>query len=227
MQRLFLVISLLFAGQSLWAQEQEHEWAIFDFYVGASIPLGKFAQKDLQEGGYAQTGFALGVGPNWYINRNWGVFFHLGYQSNTVDSESLERDALEELPNVNSLSYDGGDYASFLAMVGPSYTFRLTDRFRWIVKIGAGLFTSFQSDVNLTVDGSTVILKSDSRFKFSGYAATSLSYDVSKKIAILAHADFSDANPEYKLRLGDFDLGSQTQRQTYANIGAGVSIRLE
>ena len=224
---LILTISLFCFCSTLSAQELEKEWAIFDFYVGASFPQGTFGTNQLEDGAYARTGFALGIGPNWYLSRNWGVFFHLGYQENHVDRKALERDLQQAIPSINSISYEGGDYSSILAMVGPSYTVRFPNEYRLIFKAGLGLFSAFQSDVTLTVNNSSEIIGSDSRFRFSPFASAGFSLPVSKRIDVLINADFASANPEYDLRIGDINVATEKQRQTYVNIGAGISLRID
>jgi len=224
-RNLLLTITLLLLSGGSFAQEKE--WAIFDFYVGASFPLGNFGTNDLEDGAYAKTGFALGVGPNWYLSDSWGVFFHLGYQQNQVDRTALENDLKLAIPAINTVSYEGGDYSSILAMVGPSYTVRFSNEIRLILKAGMGMFSAFQSDVILAVNGSSETIAADSRFRFAPFVSTGVSFPVSSRFDVLINADFSTANPEYDLRIGDFNLVTEKQRQTYVNIGAGMSLRID
>ncbi len=202
--------------------------------AGWSIPLGKFKEKNLEDGGYARPGLAITFDGGYKFRNNLGVMVLISSQKFPFDDNTAEEDYSDLLPDyIVSLRIDPFSYQSVLGMIGPFYQLDLGERFNLRLKGGIGLFHSRIGDQGLiakvregsTGDVKTVIRKATSTDsnKFSYFVGAGIYYELTKWFFFKADGLFTSSDPEYTLTNLENVTTTVDQKTSFININLGVS----
>jgi len=119
---MFLAFLLPFSGFSqadtIGTKVKEKQRIYLDASVGASIPLGSYANDNPKEEatGYAKPGFIVHAGIDWMGKSDFGIAFQLTYQNN-----SLKDTAKTVIPDKASNPIGGGSWSNIYLMAGPVF----------------------------------------------------------------------------------------------------------
>ena len=224
--RLLLTVLSLSLAYTINAQDHYH------FRGGAAVPLGKYGAKELNEGGYANTGYNFTFENKTFLNDNLSVGFYISYIQNSIDTDQLNTDSFAGNPFILSSTIEADPYKSLLVMVGPQYTFPIGYDAGFSIKGGIGAFTSFYGPLSLNAivrdpntGASAPVVEKFSvqgNLAFSFYLGADFHYFLTDSFGLTAFVDYSLANPNFEIESISGLSSESNQQIQFLNIGAGI-----
>lgn len=223
-----LIFFLTFWISQSFAQEQ--------YIVGVfrANPIGKFASTNLEDGGFAKTGFGILL-ENKARDSSWpeGLFFgtHFTYQSNELDRNSVEAAFNQELGGSFNTEVTGGNYNPFTITLGPFYDLALTEHVRLGLKSGIGFMITNIDPMLIVVrdDNRTAlfseVLRTEGIPTFTFLLGIDIGYSFNDAFGIRVFADYTQAKEEVKATFETDDISSEfTSDFTLNAINTGIRI---
>ncbi len=199
--------------------------------VGGSIPVGRFADTELEEGGFAELGIAARAHYAYRLSPRFGLKALFSYQTQGTDNEAIE-DSFQDLPAViEDVRVQPTSYRSVLAMAGPFFEIPLGEKVFWRLQAGAGLFSLTIDDQRLSATVNTesgpkkVVLSSEAEgeSRFSFFAGTTFGYEIAPDFSLLFDLFYSRANPTLTLTTLEQAPRASEQRVVFVNFGFGLA----
>jgi len=217
-----------FFALSLFSAWGQHEVGAI---LGGSIPVGRFADTDLEEGGFAELGIAARAHYAYRLSPRFGLAALFSYQTQGTDNEAIE-DNFQDLPAViEDVRVQPTNYRSVLAMAGPFFEISLGEKVFWRLQAGAGLFALTLDDQRIaaTVDTESgpkkVVLTSEAEgeSRFSFFAGSTFGYRIDSNFSLLFDLLYSRANPTLTLTTLEQAPRASEQRVIFVNFGVGLA----
>ena len=203
-----------------------------EYNIGAftSIPLGDFAAKDIDNGGFASTGYGfyfetITRRDNWPDGLN--ASFQFSYQVNNLDGPSVAKAFTMELGSSLRAAISNTKYRPLTATLGPTYRFNLSDRFHINFKGGLGMMLSNIDPLTITVfdDQQNIVAEEEfifeSRPVFTYLVGLNLDYDISEFIGVVLFLNHSGATEKFTSR----NNINTEQSILYLNSGVALSFK--
>jgi hypothetical protein len=200
------------------------------FGAMASIPVGQFASTDLQDGGYAKTGWGLYFDSKTVLKS--GVYFisHSTYSWVPLDREALAQTFTTELGRKTTIS--GGKHMPFLTTLGLGYDIRAAKAVSFGLTAQAGLMYNSFRNFDITVydtDNTTVLftdnLKYDSQFSFAYVFGAQVRFNLLKDLLdFQVFADYSASKFNSTLRGSNIGAIKTSQQIQIVNAGVGLVV---
>jgi len=196
--------------------------------TGVSIPFGKYAAKDLDEGSFAQAGFNISIDGAWFFKPKFGVGGGVGLNLLPVDVASLGRARVDKDPFLSSVVIRSEPWKIIIAMIGPYFQFPISSKFSFSAKLLGGLlygktpYQLYKPDYYLLPDDWADITPA-SDMKFSWQTGLGLVYKLNYCIALTWDADICYD----KLTFGfNSSSGYYTDERTIAIINTMLGLRI-
>lgn len=109
---------------------------------GASLPVMEFAEKNLDKGSFALTGFHFAAEINASVNNNFIAFIESGMTLNPIDVGYLGYEKVKADPFLSDVYIRSDAFQVVHLLAGPGYQHIINNKFKLIGKAGAGLFFS-------------------------------------------------------------------------------------
>lgn len=109
---------------------------------GASIPIGDYAGKNLQNGSFTLPGFTASGEINVAAANGWGCFMQAGFQLNPVDVGSLGYEKVVADPFLEDLYIRSEPFRVIHLMAGPARQWNLSNTIAIETQLAAGIFYS-------------------------------------------------------------------------------------
>lgn len=111
--------------------------------TGVSIPLGRFHEKSLDGGSFAQTGWKSQAEGAWYSRIGLGAGLQAGYGAYSVDVEALAEEKMKGNAFIDSMSVRS-DPVRVITLAGlAEYSFSLSPGLSLRAKAGGGIVYSW------------------------------------------------------------------------------------
>lgn len=195
----------------------------------ASIPVGQFAGTDLEDGGYAQTGWGLYFDSKTILKSGLSFVSHSTYSWVPLNHNALAATFTSELGRRTEIS--GGKHMPFLTTLGLGYDFSPVRLLRLGITAQGGLmYNSFKGfDINVYDASNTLLftdnLKFDSQFTvayvFGPNAGVSLIKDL---LDLQVSADYSASKFNSTLRSHNIAPIKTSQQIQLLNVGLGIVV---
>ena len=229
MKKLFTLLFFCSLAYSAAAQLEVHAT------IGPSFPVGKYGSDRLDQGGYAQVGFAAELGAHWFITKRFGVQGLVALQGHKLDNSELQRDFFQNLL-ASSVDISTGNYSNTLILFGPFYRFYPydTERFAWTFRANLGFMRGSIDDFSLNVTGEDANGQVNYQYQepdeansiLALSAGTDMQYFFNSKLAARLGVTYVHANPDYNLLLPDGVANKNERDVTFFNFNVGVSLRI-
>ena len=199
--------------------------------LGGSVPVGRFADTELEEGGFAELGIAARLHYAYRLSERFGLMALVSYQTQGTDNEAIEA-GFEDLPAViEEVRVQPTDYHSVLAMAGTFYEITLVEKVFWRLQVGAGLFSMILDDQRIAATVATeagpkkVVRTSEAggESRFSFFAGTTFGYRIDPNFTLLFDVLYSRANPTITLTTLEQAPRASEQRMVFLNLGVGLA----
>lgn len=141
------LILLTILSLSSYAQKPQAYWGIT---AGASLPLGDFANDNLENNGdgFAKTGFSIKTSYDHRITYNFGISGLLLVHSNPWDDEallnSIDRDSVNV---VDQLSVSTSNWSSIGILLGPFLYVPVNDLLNFEIKATIGFYNAYAPEI--------------------------------------------------------------------------------
>jgi|GEM_PF-7086460 hypothetical protein len=199
------------------------------FGAMASIPVGKFASTDINDGGYAKTGWGLYFDSKTIMKNGISFISHSTYSWVSLNQADLAKTFTAELGRKTTI--DGGRHMPFLTTLGIGYEVHPTPAITIGVSAQGGLmYNSFKPfDINVYDNNNNLLfsdnLKFDSQFSFAYVFGAQVGFNVVKNlIDIQLTADYSAARFDAMLRGHTIPPIKTSQQIQLLNVGAGIVV---
>ena len=172
---------------------------------GTAMPLGKFAETSLGDGGYAKLGYSYGLEASYYFPSRLGFGLQVNYHNNPLDIEALEQDAKTDLGYKATRPNSAGSNTSYSALAMGGYKIVDRNRFSITANAGAGLaLNSMSKAVNFGVSNNGVFVENiyvdyDNKYTFAYTIGTRFLYYVSPSLGLTAGVWYYSTTPDYKI----------------------------
>jgi hypothetical protein len=186
-----------------------------EFTTGASVPVGKFANKvytdnflNSNPSGLAKTGLGLNISGGYHINKRLSVLLLLGGSQNMQDQKSYENHLKQKYGSNITTSVTTNNWKVGKVMAGGLITLPLSKLgnlfFRpkllagvCTIKIPKYSYIGFDQNGNLLPDNLTQS-ENNPGWGFCYLAGAALKYIISKKIYLLLDANYFYGSPVLK-----------------------------
>lgn len=202
------------------------EYSIGTFY---SVPLGNYAADDINDGGYASTGWGVTF-ETLQRKEAWPkgleIGFTFSYQKNEIDGRALGQDYTELVSSGQTVTVSKCSYSPLTATLGPAYRWFFTDKVSVLVKAGAGIMLTNIDPIGISVYDSnrTLLVREEVNLdvspSFTYLAGINISYDISESIRLNGVINHSSAK-EMISSSGEDDY----QKINYVNFGLSVALK--
>lgn len=198
--------------------------------LGGSVPVGRFADTDLEEGGFAELGIAARLHYTYRLSPRFGLMALVSFQTQGTDNEAIEA-SFQDLPAViEEVRVQPTEYTSVLAMAGTFYEISLMEKVFWRLQAGAGLFSMTLDDQRIsaiieTESGPKKVVRTseaEGESRFSFFAGTTVGYRIDPNFALLCDVLYSRANPTITLTTLEQTPRASKQRMVFINLGVGL-----
>ena len=195
----------------------------------ASIPVGQFSGTDLQDGGYAQTGWGLYFDSKTTLKSGLSFISHSTYSWVPLNHAALANTFTTELGRKTEIS--GGKHMPFLTTLGIGYDIAATKFLKFGISAQGGLmYNSFKGfDINVYDANNTLLftdnLKFDSQFSFAYVLGANASVSLIKDLVdVQVNVDYSASKFSSILRSHNIDPIKTSQQIQLVNVGLGIVI---
>lgn len=203
--------------------------------TGPSLPVGKYGNERLDEGGFAKSGFGAELGVHWFLskNRRFGINGLLAYQIHDIDENDIS-DAFVQNYLASSVDLTAGNYTSTLLMAGPFIRLIPCDvtNLAWDFRGGFGLVSgsidNFAVSVTSELGDLAASSPEDSQIMTSFFLASDFIYYVGKENdwGIRFGVLYAQAQPDYSLGLPDEVAPEAPTVITFLNVNVGIAYKL-
>ena len=221
-----LVVVLLFCIQG-YSQEES------SFGAFISNPVGQFKSTDLENGGFAKTGWGIVFDSKnelKFLSEGWFLYFHSTYQWNEMDTELVAEKFTEELGNRTEVS--ASRYSPILMTVGPAREFALSEKFTLGINTGLGIvfgntkaFTVKVFDANDN-ELANELVNFDNRVAFAYTLGAEIKMMlVENLLGIALFADYTSANQKVELSFTTANPVDSFQKMQTINAGLRIVLK--
>ena len=221
------LLCFMFFGIAFVAHAQDKP-SFIGMRSGVSIPFGKYAEKNLDDGCFAQAGFNVTVEGAWFFKPKFGVGASVSLDLHPVDVASLAKARVDEDPFLNNVVVRSEPYLIITAMVGPYFQLPVSSRFSVSAKLLGGLlygktpYQLYKPDYYL-LPNNWAEITSAKDWKFSWQTGVGMRYNLSSCIDLIIDTDLY-----YDQFLFSFSTnqGVRTDKKTISFINATVGFRV-
>ncbi len=211
----------------LFVQSQEKQ-SFVGLRTGLSIPFGKYAAKNLDDGSFAQAGFNVTIDGAWFFKPKFGIGGSVGLNMHPVDVTALSGERVNSDPFLNNVVIRSEPWKIITAMAGPYFQLPLSPRFSFSAKLLGGLlygktpYQLYKPDYYLLPNNWAEITSAQD-WKFSWQTGIGIAYKLSPCIDLTLDSDiFYD-----KLTFGfNSSTGYYTSTKTIAIINTTLGFRI-
>ncbi len=170
---------------------------------GPSYPVGEYAgTSDLQNDGYAKTGYNLSFEGAYFISRSLGFGADVGLNTHNMDESALSK-IKSTYPGVVIANYTADPYKVMTFMAGIYGNIGVTRNLSLTVKLLAGGFSARMPEQSLTwVDINNLShdesITSSSDLKLSVLGGAGVKYGFTDRFGLSLQVEYTAARPEFE-----------------------------
>lgn len=203
---------------------------VSSFGAMASVPVGQFSSTDLENGGFAKTGWGFFFDSKTVLKNGLSFISHSTYSWVPFNQAAMATTFSSELGKHTTVT--GGKYMPFLTTLGVGYEFHPAPFLTFGITAQGGLMYNSSKSFELTVydtDNTTVLFKDDMKFD----AQFSLAYVfgaqvnfrlIKDLIDFQITGDYSASQFNSTLRGQNLDPIKTKQQIQLVNFGAGIVV---
>ncbi len=229
----FSVFFSLVGSLSAYAQDQNEAAKTYKNTTGLSalytMPIGSFASKNLDGGGFAMPGWGLAFDSKSQIGKGFALVSYSTYSWNKLDANAMAAEFTKELNLTTQV--DGGMHNPFFSTVGLFKRFDLNDQLFFGVSGQLGLLYNTFDSFTMTVfnnDGSINyedVVAYKSGFAFAYTFTGEVNYTIVKDlIALHFEVDYSAANVHTHLTSNHVQPIKADERFQFVQLNLGIVI---
>jgi hypothetical protein len=199
---------------------KEKQRIYLDASVGASIPLGSYANDNPKEetAGYAKPGFIVQAGIDWMGKSDFGIAFQLTYQNN-----SLQDTAKTVIPDKSSNPIGGGSWSNIYLMAGPVFLKQI-NKIAIDAKLLGGFIVS-SSPVFETTNPETKLNEGGTGTGWGLGVNMGIGYALSRKVALKFTLGYIAAFPNVDRQYGAYVIGMDSQGHYIYSAPTDITIK--
>lgn len=225
-----LTIALLFFLNFLFAHTQERSGFI-GIQAGPSIPLGKYHDVDLPDGGFATLGMSASLEGAWYFLPWLGVGGQFGAHFHTVNVAWLEYEKEQSDPFINEAYIRSDPYRNYTLYAGAYFQKPILQRLNVTAKLLGGAIHSESPYQLYKVDYYMLGLKyfevtSAGDYTWSFLSGAGLSYSLRNCIGFTLNGEFTYNQVEFNFIESSGNKRTDERVITFINVMAGVFVKL-
>jgi hypothetical protein len=222
MKKIVLAVLPFFALMQIQAQDlQEKTPAVTNHYLslqlGPSLPTGDFTRKNIEneEAGFAKTGLAVDLNYIYHFSENIGLAASAFFNIN-----SLAIKKIRELTGVSTLKTD--HWQSIGLVVGPAFSYPLSNRVKADLKIMGGITSANSPDVR-----TNGFLLADEDWVTAALLQTGLGLRVNlgQHAFFASNIDLRYINPRFEITVTGGEQEIRRQQLSTLNLTCGVGVR--
>jgi len=225
----------LLAGLTFLRGQKEMRWAV-SATVGPSIPLGKFADKNIydEQAAFALPGIALNLSADYQISKLFRLELLLAGKTNPVDTKAMTSKMQQAAPGV-AFEAESDDWKTGWILAGLSFLAPLerNGRFFFIAKVLGGVMKTSIPKITIASVGYVDSLGGIGTSSFSQSAVplewafawttgAGLKYNLTRHFFLQAEADFSSSSPRATSNPLVLPGGSNFYSITGNPLGSGI-----
>lgn len=221
------ILGLFIFGIAFVGQAQDKP-SFIGMRSGISIPFGKYAEKNLDDGCFTLAGFNITVEGAWFFKAKLGVGASVGMNLHPVDVASLGRVRVDNDPFLNSVVIRSEPYLIITAMVGPYFQLPVSSRFSLSAKLLGGLlygktpYQLYKPDYYL-LPNNWAEITSAKDWKFSWQTGLGVRYNLSSCIDLIFDTDLYYDQLSFNFNTNQ---GLRTDKKTISFINTTVGFRV-
>jgi hypothetical protein len=198
---------------------------------GISVPVGKYASKQLDGGSFAQPGWNVSMEGVWFLHNKIGFGLQAGYYAHPVDVRSLSNQKVLDDPFLEDLSIRSDPYRALTFTGLVHYSIPVSKQISFTPKAGGGILYGFSPyQLNKAVYfliGSQWTEKTSTR-DWAGYvtAGGMFRLSISSCIDLLLKTEYGYGTLRYLFLTGTGDIREDVHRFMVVDVAAGFTINL-
>jgi hypothetical protein len=199
--------------------------------AGASIPVGKFHGTELDDGGFAITGFNISLEGAWFFKSWLGAGAYAGLDLHPVDITSLGDAKMQADPFIYSVYIRSDPYRTVSLYGGLYFHYPLVQRLSLTAKALGGIvyaetpYQLYKVDYGLVgIQWAEVTAAGD--YEASFLAGAGLRYDLKNCIGFVLNSEFTYNTMDFSFYTINGDIRNDTKVMAFVNLSAGVVIKI-
>jgi hypothetical protein len=222
--RIVVILGFFLVANIISAQKNP---SFLAFRGGASFPVGKYHQKDLDGGSFTLTGFNVSTEGAWFFHKNFGVGASGGINFHPVDVGVLGWEKVQSDAFLEDLYIRSDPYKIITAMGGFYTQIPIMDKFSFTGKLLVGLlwgqtpYQLYKPQYYLTGPDFYEITPATD-YKFSWQAGIGLRYDISPCFGLVLDSEFMYDKLSFQFNT---DTNSRVDERIISFINTTLGIR--
>lgn len=224
--RFFILIALSIAVVTTKAQDHS---SFFGFKTGASFPISKYKQANLNQGSFARTGYNVTAEGAWFFKEKFGVGGSVSINQHPVDVGLLGWEKVQADPFLEDLYIRSEPYLMLTAFIGFNYRTYIFDKFYFTSKLQGGILygkTPYQlyKPTYFIVGPEYYEITSARDWKIAGNAGIGIQYNITNCYSIVLDADVTYGELAFGFNSAS---GYQIDRRAVSFINTSLGLRIK
>lgn len=196
-------------------------------------PVGKFKSTDIEEGGFAKSGWGIVFDSKRelpFLPEGWSMYSHSTYQWNKMDTERISEEFTKIL-GANTVVSESR-YSPILTTLGPAYDYIINDQLTFGINAGIGIMFNNTKAFTVKVfdenDNEIVseLVNFDNHVAFAYMGGAELNYEVYPDlITITLFLNYTGASQKTDLSFTTADPVDSFQQLQYLNTGFRIALK--
>jgi len=218
----FVVLLVICVAQKNVFAQSESSFGLF-----LAFPVGKFKSTDLEDGGFAKTGWGIVFDSKShykFLPENLSLYFHSSYQWTKIDTEKLSEEYSESLGLTTEIS--DSKYSPIVTTVGPAYNIPLNDKITFGLTASIGVIFNNTKAFTIQIYDSNDALLAKEVVNFDNAIAFAYTFGAEIKfqlvpdvLAFALFADYCGASQKVDVDFTTADPIDSFQKLQYLNSG--------
>jgi len=230
MKKITIALSALSLFLAISSNAQE-KTSFISIQAGTSIPLGKFHDKELPQGGFATTGLSGSLEGAWFFKPWLGVGANVGFNMHPVDSEALSGEKLAADPFLTKLVIRSEPYTSPGIYAGLFFSLQVREKLHITFKALGGMIyarTPYQlNKAEYYLIGKNWHEKTPAGdYEFSWLGGAGLRYDLNDYLGFALNSEFTYNQCEFDFVIPGGSIRTDQIVISFVNISGGIVFKL-
>jgi hypothetical protein len=228
MRKQAIIVFLLFISGATFSQDESFH---VNLKSGVSFPLGKFHEKSLDGGSFAQLGWSINMEGAWFFHHGMGVGLQAGYHAHMVDVATLASERVKADPFLQELVVRSDPYRVITLAGFVQYYVKIAGKFSVTPSIGAGTalgLSPYQlfKPVYFLVTPRWFEITSTRDWSPYYFAGGNFRYRLNDCLDLLISTEFGYTKLSYRFLTGSGEIRTDIHRVMYLDALAGISFKL-
>ncbi len=200
-----------------------------DITSGASLPISKYAAKNLATGSFTELGGNVTIDVSWMLKKPFGVNATISGVMNPVDVSTLGWEKVIADPFLSDVSIRSDPYLLFAVMLGPTYEKHIYKNLSFQAGINAGVMRSstpyqLYKPQYFLLGPEYYEITSAGAYSFTLRAFIDLELRIRDSWSLIVQSAYTNSSPEYTFWTA---TGIRKEKKLISFINANFGIRLK